>query len=156
MVKRSQGTCQLSSQCIDIIAALGPDSRYNSIGIQGLDNVTSDRLLLIVQECVSLCLRFSRPGGSRVAQSPKIRDDIVFLRSGDCLQDSLWSLSRFRNQEVYAVVVATFPGEFYPGGVTDVIAVEEVADVLKEKTRNPMLRHHKHIIDGQHRLNKGV
>ena len=80
-------------QCIDIIRALRPDGRDNTEGMEGLHHIASNGLLLVVQKCVSLCLGFRRAGGSRVAQSPKIRENIVFLRGCNCLENSLGALA---------------------------------------------------------------
>ncbi len=146
----------LPGQCFDIGLALRPDGWRNPIGAQSFNNVTSDRLFLIIQKRVRLGLCFSGSGGSRIAESPQIRKDIILLRSGDCLQDSLWSLSGFRNEEVYAMIVATFPGEFYSGGVSNVIGVEEVSNILEKEARDSRLAHHKHVVNSQHRLNEGV
>jgi hypothetical protein len=98
--------------------------------------------------------RFARAGGSSIAQSPEVREDIVSLRSGKCLEDSLGAVSRLGNQEVYSVVVAALTGEFYPGRLANIMTIEEVPNILEEETCNPRLGHYKHVIDGQHRLSE--
>jgi len=64
------------------------------------------------------------------------------------LQDSLWTVLRFRDQEVYAVFVAAFASELHPCCVADIVPIEEVANIFKEKASDPWLAHHKHVIDG--------
>src|SRR5450755_718247 len=107
--------------------------------MQSFNYIAPDRMFLVVQKRVGLRRRFSRPGSSRVVQRPKVRKNVVLLGSGYCLQDSLRAIARLGNEEVYAVVVTTFASQLHSGRITNIIAIQKVADIFKEKACDPSL-----------------